>query len=143
MAEDTVVKDPLTDAMIRGGAELLKKLDERGVPITAALWLFVPRSVEWRLLFASPEVPRGPKRVYAKVHEALMELSAAAPPLRLIALIHPDDSILQLLRIAVQTGRDSIAYIRFEHNTINGQFIEDALIYRLAPPEQPRSTGTE
>ncbi len=56
MAENTVVKDQLTNAMVEAGAELTKKLDEMGVATTAALWLFEPEVNEWRLVFASPEV---------------------------------------------------------------------------------------
>jgi hypothetical protein len=39
--------------MIDAGAELTKKLDESGLPVTAALWLFVSDLNEWRLMFAS------------------------------------------------------------------------------------------
>jgi hypothetical protein len=39
VAENTVVKDQLTDAMVEVGAELTRKLDEAGVLTEAALWL--------------------------------------------------------------------------------------------------------
>ena len=42
MAEITVVKDQLTDAMEQAGAQLTRKLDEVGLLTTAASWLFVP-----------------------------------------------------------------------------------------------------
>jgi hypothetical protein len=67
VAEGTVVKEQLTGAMIDAGAELTKKLDESGLPVTAALWLFVSDLNEWRLLFASPEVgTKGPRDVYER-----------------------------------------------------------------------------
>ena len=53
MAENAVVKEQLTDAMIEAGAELTSKLDEIGLSVTAAFWLLIPDLNEWRLLFAS------------------------------------------------------------------------------------------
>lgn len=56
-----MVKEQLTPAMVDAGADLTAKLDELGVPVTSALWLFVSDINEWRLLFASPEVSeKGP-----------------------------------------------------------------------------------
>lgn len=62
MAESSVVKEQLTGLMIDAGAELTARLDESGLPITTALWFFVPDLNEWRLLFASPDVAtKGPR----------------------------------------------------------------------------------
>jgi hypothetical protein len=134
MAENTVVKDQLTSAMVEAGAELTRKLDESGLPTTAALWLFVPDMNEWRLLFASPEVStQGPRKVYERVRLASEELGAkaSAAPLSVIGLLDENAELVKLLRIAIRTG-PGISRIRFSKNVINGHFIEDALIYRVA-----------
>jgi hypothetical protein len=39
MAENTVVKEQLTDAMVGAGAELTRKLDESGMHTTFIGWL--------------------------------------------------------------------------------------------------------
>ena len=134
MAENTVVKDQLTDAMVEAGAELTRKLDEAGLLTNAALWLFVPEINEWRLLFASPEVSaQGPRQVYEQIRLALEQLrdKASAAPLSVIGLLDQDAELVKLLKTAIRTG-SGIDRIRFSKNVINGHFIEDALIYRVA-----------
>ena len=136
MAENTVVKEQLTEDMIEVGARLTEKLDEMGLPVAAAMWLFTAEINEWRLLFASPELPTGgPQAVYRKIAEARQALAdkAAAAPMSVIGLLDPNDQLVQLLRTALKTS-GAVSRIRFSKNSIKGHFIEDALIYRLAPP---------
>lgn len=134
MAENTVVKDQLTDAMIEAGAELTLKLDDAGLLTNAALWLFVPEINEWRLLFASPDVSaQGPRKVYERIRLVLEQLGdkASASPLSAIVLLDHNAELVKLLKTAIRTG-SSVGRIRFSKNVINGHFIEDALIYRVA-----------
>ena len=133
MAENTVVKEQLTDSMIQAGVELTRKLDDIGSPISVALWLFDAEVNEWRLLFASPEVStQGPRHVYKQIGLALQQLGekAAAAPLSVIGLLDEHAELVKLLRIAIHTG-PGIGNTRFSKNVINGHFIEDALIYRV------------
>ncbi|MBI2821769.1 MAG: hypothetical protein HYX74_06045 [Acidobacteria bacterium] len=134
MAENAVVKEQLTGAMIDAGAELTAKLDEIGLHVTSAFWLFMPELNEWRLLFASPEVTsKGPRNVYEKIGQAIDQLGArAAPvPLSVVGVLDPDADVVRLLKVAVETG-PGVKRIRFSKNVINGHFIDDALIYRAA-----------
>lgn len=129
-----MVKEQLTSAMIDAGAELTTKLDEIGLPVTAAFWLFVPELNEWRLQFASPDVStRGPREVYEKIRLAIDQLGAkaAAVPLSIIAVLDADADLVRLLKQAIRTG-PGVSRIRFSRNVINGHFIDDALIYRAA-----------
>ena len=129
-----MVKEQLTEEMIEAGAQLTAKLDEMRLPIAAAMWLFSPDINEWRLLFASPELSTaGPRYVYKLIEEARQALGdkAAAAPLSVIGLVDENHQLVQLLRIAVRTGA-GVSRIRFSKNAINGHFIEDALIYRVA-----------
>lgn len=133
MAENTVVKDQLTEAMINAGAEVTRKLDETGLRSCAALWLFLTENNEWRLFIALPEVSsQGPRQIYEHIRVILEDLGdkASAAPLSVIGLLDPDDELIRLLRIAIRTGPE-INRIRFSKNAINGHFIEDALIYRV------------
>ncbi len=134
MAEGMVVKEQLTDAMIDAGAELTRKLDERGLSITAALWLFDPELGEWRLFFASPETgSKGPLAVYAVIHEAIDELGdkATAAPMSVIGLLGTEAELVRRLRTAFHTGQD-VRRIRLKKSVADGHFVEDALIYRAA-----------
>jgi hypothetical protein len=119
--------------MIQAGAELTRKLDEIGLPTSAALWLFDAEVNEWRLLFASPEVStQGPRQVYERIQLALQQLGdkAAAAPLAVIGLLDEHAELVKRLRSTMATGPD-IGRMRFSKNVINGHFIEDALIYRV------------
>ncbi len=42
-----------------------------------------------------------------------------------------DADLVRLLRVALKTG-GGLSRIRFSKNVINGHFIDDALIYRVA-----------
>jgi len=89
-----MVKEQLTGSMIDAGAELTKKLDESGLPVTTALWLFVSEVNEWRLLFASPDVgAKGPRDVYEKIQQAINQLGekASAVPLSVVGLLDAND----------------------------------------------------
>jgi hypothetical protein len=51
-----------------------------------------------------------------------------------VGLMPPNNSLIALLGMAIQTDADAVAGIRFANNTINGQLIPDAYIYRLTRP---------
>ena len=126
MAENAVVKDQLTDAMVEAGAELTRKLNESGMRTEAAFWLFEPEINEWRLVFASPEVSaQGPRKVYERIRIALEELGdkASAAPFSVIRLLDPNAELVKLLKTAIHTGA-GVGTIRFSKNVINGHFIE-------------------
>lgn len=84
--------------------------------------------------FASQEAgTKGPRTVYEKIRLAVDELGvrAAAVPLSIVGVLDADADPVRLLKIAVRTG-PGVSRIRFSKNVINGHFIDDALIYRVA-----------
>ncbi len=120
--------------MIRDGAALVQKLDETGSRASAALWFYFTDANAWRLLIASPEVAtKGPRKAYVAAQQALAALPVEDRTLTLedISMIPPDHPLLALLRMLVSTG-PGIGRLRFSKNVINGQFIDDALIYRMS-----------
>jgi hypothetical protein len=132
MAQDVVVKESLTDAMVREGALLVEKLDKSGWQPHAAFWFYFPEANAWRLLLASPEVTtKGPREAYTKIQSALAEVDPAKRELSLedIGVVPSDNQLVSILRSFIRTG-PGIGSIRFSKNVINGHFIEDALIYR-------------
>ena len=134
MAQDSVVKEQLTDDMIRAGAELTKGLDELQWPVLASLWLYGSEGGQWRLILASPRVTTdGPKKSYETIQAALAAIPGAKGILTLssIGVADPKDSLITLLHVAIRTG-PTIGGIRFTRNVINGHFIEDAYIYRVS-----------
>ena len=133
MAENVVVKETLSESMIKAGAVLTHTLDSLDLPVTASMWFYFPEENQWRLLLSSPYVVKeGPRRTYRLVQEALMKLPADAPKINLQDIVVTDEShaLISLMKIAVRTG-ESTGGVRFSKNVINGQLIEDAYIYRL------------
>jgi len=129
-----VLKDPLTDAMIEAGAALVRKLDEAGVPITTALWLFDVENAKWKLLFGSPEVAtKTPQSVYHKIGEAIDALGEKASPVSMwvVSLMLNNAELARQLREGVQAGT-GIHRIRLRRSAIRGHIVEDALVYRAA-----------
>ena len=134
MAENTVVKEQLSDEMIEAGAQLTQKLDDLGMPISVAMWLFMPDINEWRLFFASPKLSTtGPREVYMQIEEARKALGSQAErvPLSVIGLMDTNHQLVQTLGSALPTG-PGVSRVRFSKNVVNGHFIDDALIYRSA-----------
>ncbi len=133
MAEETLVKEPLTPEMIEAGKELTKQLDTSDLKVVSSFWLFVAEANEWRLVVASPQLDReGPKKTYAKIQDVLGQKLNQVSGLNLknITLLSPGDPLIKSLRTAIRTGTE-VSGIRFSRNRINNTFIEDAYIYRL------------
>ncbi len=134
MAQDSVVKEPLTEAMIRAGAELTRKLDELRWPVFASLWLYLSEGNQWKLVLASPLVASdGPKKSYETIQDALTKTPAAEGAVKLseIGVTDLKNPLIALLRVAISTG-PVIGGVRFTRNVINGHFIEDAYVYRMS-----------
>ena len=132
MAEETLVKEVLTDSMKRGGEELTRKLDEAKWPVVASFWYFVREHNRWNLILASPKVlSDGPKASYAAVNRTLSALRDHFS-LESITVVPPTHDLVRTLASAVQTDSGpAISGIRFSNNTINGHFIDDAYLYRM------------
>jgi hypothetical protein len=118
--------------MIKAGASVLENLDRRHFLIDAALWLYLSNQNQWRLLLATPEVHlEGPRKAYKRLLQALRNSAVHGVSLDDVAVVDSGDPFVQLLQSAIRTDR-AMSGIRFTRNTINGQFIEDAYIYRMA-----------
>jgi len=134
MAQDGVVKEPLTEAMIRAGAELTRKMDERGWPVVASLWLYRSEANRWRLVLASPLVAAdGRRKSYEIVQAALAATSAAEGTMSLsdVGVTKPTDPLIALLCAAAR-AEPMTEGLRFTRTVINGRFIDDVYIYRVS-----------
>lgn len=133
MAENVLVKEILTELMIKAGAELTRILDQMNWTVTASLWFYFLEENQWKLLITSPLVGTdGPKRAYQRIQEALGNFPQDMPKIYLQDVVLTDNAhpLISLMRVAIRTG-GGISGIHFSKNVINGQVIEDAYIYRL------------
>lgn len=134
MAEETLVKEPLTREMIRVGEALIKELDQRKVDVKCALWMYYPEIGRWRLVFSFPMIDSdGPNRAYGLVQEALEKLPEENKPnLEEVKLLSPNHSLIRSLRSAIRTEPQFVTGIRFTRNRVNDIFVEDAYVYRVS-----------
>lgn len=127
-----MVARTLVENDIEGGRRLVEELDQRGIRVSAALWLYLDEEEEYRLLLALREVDmNGPLAAYKLVRSALTSMPEDTRPLFTnISVVSPSDARIQAIGSAVKTG-PGIENIRFSRNVVNNMYIEDALIYRL------------
>jgi hypothetical protein len=147
----------LVDKDIQDGKKLVKALDKsilsvltgssagKGVEgmdksmfdVVGALWFYFADFGEWRLLLVSPLTDViGPSCFYALIQFVLKDMPRNfGISLSRISVLSPKDNLIRLLRTVIHTDR-GISTIRFTRSTIDGVFIEDALIYRLVE-DQP------
>ena len=94
MAEEVVVREPLTPEMKSAGEELTRRLDRAKLRVVASFWFFVVEANEWRLILAFPMArTEGPRAAYAAVQSALLQAPKEAVrclSLRNITLLSPD-----------------------------------------------------
>lgn len=133
MAESAMVKEQLTPEMVTAGKNLINYLDKSEIGISSAFWFYMEDSEKWRLILSSPKVKSdGPKKVYLEIQKCIEELGKEGTIINLrdISVVEQEHSLIKLISKGIITG-DGISEIRFSRNTINGHYIEDAMIYRI------------
>lgn len=125
-------KKILVERDINEGKMLIQTLDVSKFQLSGALWFYLTESENWRLLLVSPLVDTaGLRSCYKVIQSVIGDMPKDfGISLENISVLSPRDRLIQLLKIAIRTGA-GISTIRFTGNSINGVFIEDALIYRL------------
>ncbi|HEX7681716.1 MAG TPA: hypothetical protein VF713_26595 [Thermoanaerobaculia bacterium] len=131
MAEETLVKEPLTEEMKVAGAALTRALDEANWPVVASFWYFESDYNRWKLMLASPRVSTdGPKEAYGAVIDALDALHQPRSNINHITVITPDHPIVRALASEVQTGWTIVGKLQTAR-AIDGRYIDEAYLYRI------------
>lgn len=135
MAEEILVKDALSDEQIEAGRRLVIALDDTELKPQSAFWFYLADQNSWRLILSSALVrERGPKEAYRIIQSALEAVSPgdSVLSLREIGVAVPENRLVRLMTAAVTTPADALIGARFSKNVINGEYIEDAYIYRMS-----------
>ena len=131
MAEETAVKEALTEDMKNEGAALARALDEAGWPVVASFWYFESDYNRWKIILASPRVSsEGMKEAYGAVVNALKALNQSRAAVSHISVVKPDHPLVRDLASAIQTGW-TISGIPFSRQRISDTIVEDAYLYRM------------
>jgi hypothetical protein len=71
-------KTVLVKQMIDEGAELLRKLDDGGIPVQAAAWFDDPEKLSWKLVIVTPVAELvGPLEAYLQIQKAMSGLKTS------------------------------------------------------------------
>lgn len=112
------------------GIKVLERLDRSQVPVDAAFW-FLDDDDQWKLYLHTPLIERKSRtQAYKAIQKALSGLTDLVA-VQDLNLLREDDPLLRTMRQMISTGGQGISSIRLTQNTVNGQFIRDALAYRL------------
>lgn len=130
-----MAEEQLVTSEIEEGIRLVRALDGGGFPVKAALWLYSGDAQRWRFIIATTNVP---KDISVRIREAV-DISAQWREQ------HPGETLLDLARVSFVGENDrliaglgrvlkleGLGEIRFSNNMVDGVFVEDALIHRLA-----------
>jgi hypothetical protein len=122
----------LVEAEISAGQELLKLLDAKRFAVQSAAWIYFPEQEEWKFLIATPKAESDLQRAYLELITILRTDPVLERTLDLsrLRIVRESDPILNALSQLFHV--DEHATLRSAHNAINGIYIDDALIYRLA-----------
>lgn len=126
MAEETLVKEVLTDGMIVAGDALTTALAQRGWPFIAAFWLYDWESNRWRLVFASSVVEKGPTAAYREVL-AVRKRTSPTVDFDVVRLVSPKDRYVRELLELVDCG------LRIDGRRVRSGAVEDSYVYRVRP----------
>jgi hypothetical protein len=127
-----VAETVLVDDDVKAGSELVRILDETSFPVTGAAWIYFPDVEEWRLVIRTPRAAKDLQGAYLDIARAMDAKGNLRARLSLarVKLVPPTDRMLQALGSVVRAS--GLNSIRFSRNVVNGIYIDDALIYRLA-----------
>lgn len=125
-------KTALVGMDMEGGERLLNALDEAGINVHVALWIYLPEPDEWRFMIALPLVDQeGPKKAYTLVRLELAKLDPVPEiSLRNISAVGMGHHIIQALQAEAREYPDMMDGKWFARTVISGVFIEAAYIYR-------------
>ena len=127
MAEATLV-----EADVEASRALVDFLESHGFPLKAALWLYQSEAERWRLVVCPEERRQDTSTFYRDFAQAINQAGAPRDLLGLDRVNIVQDSSPFVDQLGKVLRVESGASMRLTNNVINGVFLEDALILKLA-----------
>lgn len=126
MVENTLVAEDIDAA-----GRLVTFLDDHGLRVRGALWLYDSDAERWRFVVAFQESRKDVTSFYLDVAKATAKAGTGdLLDLSRVDIVDSERSIFTALRGVISV--DGNNRVRFSKNRINGVYLEDALIYRLS-----------
>ena len=120
---------PLVTTDLEIGTHILEALRRAHVPVSGALWLYVPELEEWQLKIGTSLVDKkGPRSAFGQVWTVLKkEDLLKEAPLSRISLLSPKDPLMANLRKSSRPS--SLPIRRITSSYVGKVFVDDAYIY--------------
>jgi hypothetical protein len=134
MAEETVVKDALTQEMIDVGTYLVGEIHKTSdIFINAAFWLYDTETYTWKLFIGSPKVKNiGPRKIYEAIQSVLVKkgMDIYIQYFKDIYVIEDDNPLIKAIESSIVSGSKRFE-ARLSKSLLNSHFIEDAYVIFL------------
>ena len=113
------------------GTRMLVALDDAGLAIKIAMWLYPQEYEDWRFVLASRLLDEaGPLEAYGLVHDALTAGGISYLQTPTLKILEMKDPFVRALRR--NFGKDkSVEGMRLALRTIGDRFVEDGIVYRI------------
>jgi hypothetical protein len=130
-----VAAEQLVRTEIDAGLNLVRALDDAHFGVVGALWLYYADADRWRFVIAADAAPKDIEKKYleaATIVSQWREAHPAQPVLDLarVRIVSQSDPLIRGLQPIIRV--DGLSEIRFSNNVVNGIYVEDALIHRMA-----------
>lgn len=138
MAEEILVKEPLTREMIEAGAELLRRLDEIDLDVVAAFWFYTSETNKWKLMLACPSVDtEGQKAAYGKIWDVLYGRPDGVPGIESTdtVVLSPSETTVKALAGVNRLG--NLTNKRLPRSNFGDIYVEDIYVYFVKDSVKP------
>ncbi|RZS83455.1 hypothetical protein EV217_2199 [Phyllobacterium myrsinacearum] len=120
---------------VDAGLKLITILDQGGFGVVAALWLFLTDAEKWKLVVAYKGSNKDLEKKYFEAATLISNWRKDNPAgtvldLSNVRITGSDDPLITGLKRVMRV--DGTSEVRFSNNLIDGIYVEDALIHRLA-----------
>lgn len=129
MADEVVVREPLTSEMKTAGVEVIRSLRSAGMDLDLTFWLYTSDSNDWRLMIATPLVDtEGPRKTYARIGKALPNYIDKIREFDMLSItvISPNDKLVRSLKSVNLTSGQAAQRVR---GLVKDVYIEDSYVY--------------
>lgn len=127
MAETSLVE---TD--VQASRALVAFLESHGFPLKAAMWIYHSDADRWRFVICPVEQRKDVTSFYRSMIKSVKDANLSLPLLGFerVDIVDENANLIKGLGGAIRV--DGTNSVRFTNNRINGVFLEDALILKLA-----------
>jgi hypothetical protein len=127
-----VVKTVLVGPDIERGTKILQILDEAGLKVSVALWVFLAEYEDWRLILSSRKFDAvGLKGTYGLFHDTLDAAGFTLEETPTVGIFRTNDPFIRALRKTFAKAK-SVDGMRLGGQTFGDRFVEDAYAYRIS-----------